>query len=325
MRDSRALPQSLSLDAVRATEAAAVASYRLLGKGDKNAADQVAVDALRASLATSRVHGRVIIGEGEKDNAPMLYNGERVGLKDVDDDGPRVDIAVDPIDGTTQVAAGLPYAISVIAISEGDTMLDMTSVFYSEKLVVGPWARNLVHLDTPITTNLRRMAKASGRRIDELRVAVLDRPRHKRLVSDIHSTGAAAILIPDGDVAAGIAAVLDNTDIDMCVGIGGSPEAVIVACAAKAMGGLMQVRIAPRDPAEASRARAAGLQEGKVYNETELVRGSQSLVALTGITHSMLLPGISSGRSALETSSLVIRSAQRAVRRVVTSHGLARG
>ena len=238
--------RNIALELVRATEAAAIRSYPWIGRGDKLAADGAAVDAMRAFLGTVNFDGVVVIGEGEKDEAPMLFNGERVG----NGRGPSCDIAVDPIDGTSLTAAGRQNALSVIAVADRGTMLDASSVFYMDKIVTDASGIGVVDIRRPIGENLRALAAAKRKDVGELRVAVLNRPRHEQLIADIRAAGAGSRLISDGDVAGGINAARYESRIDMCVGIGGSPEGITTACAIKALGGLMQGILAPTDDAE---------------------------------------------------------------------------
>ncbi|GMA91474.1 fructose-1,6-bisphosphatase class 2 [Homoserinibacter gongjuensis] len=285
--------RNLALELVRATEAAAIRASDFIGLGDKNAADGAAVDAMRAFLGTVAFRGTVVIGEGEKDHAPMLFNGEVVGTGD----GPECDIAVDPIDGTALTAAGRPNAISMIAASDRGTMLDASSVFYMDKIVTGPAGVDIVDIRRPIGDNLRALAKASGKKVGDLAVGVLDRPRHEGLVADIRAAGAGVRLLLDGDVGGGIAAASLDGDLDMCVGVGGSPEGVATACAVKALGGLIQGRLAPRDDTEREKGEAAGLLFDHVYEADELVRGENTFFVATGVTDGALLEGCaSSGR-----------------------------
>src|SRR5918993_1741971 len=241
--------RNLALELVRATEAAAIRAVPFVGRGAKEAADGAAVDAMRAFLSTVNFDGVIVIGEGEKDEAPMLFNGEHVG----NGRGPACDIAVDPIDGTALTAAGRQNALSVIAVSDRGTMLDASTVFYMDKPVTGPAGVGVVDIRKPIGENLRALAAAKGKDIGEMRVAVLNRPRHEQLIADIREAGAGTRLISDGDVAGGINAARYESRIDMCVGIGGSPEGITTACAIKALGGFMQGRLAPKDDAERAR------------------------------------------------------------------------
>ena len=312
--------RNLALELVRATEAAAIRASEFVGRGDKLAADGAAVDAMRAFLGTVAFRGTVVIGEGEKDRAPMLYNGEVVGTGD----GPECDIAVDPIDGTALTAAGRPNAISMIAASDRGTMLDASSVFYMDKIVTGPAGRGVVDLSQTIGDNLRALAQASGKRVADLAVGVLDRPRHQGLIDDIRAAGAGVRLLLDGDVGGGIAAASVDGELDMCVGIGGSPEGVATACAVKALGGLIQGRLAPGDDAERARGEAAGLRFDHIYEADELVRGDNTFFVATGVTDGALLDGVRKLGDVVRTESIVVRGASGTVRRISADYRAAR-
>ncbi|PZQ90732.1 MAG: class II fructose-bisphosphatase [Leifsonia xyli] len=308
--------RNLALELVRATEAAAIRASAFIGLGDKIAADGAAVDAMRAFLGTVAFRGTVVIGEGEKDKAPMLFNGEVVGTGD----GPECDIAVDPIDGTALTAAGRPNAISMIAASDRGTMLDASSVFYMDKIVTGPAGVDIVDIRRPIGDNLRALAKASGKMVGDLAVGVLDRPRHEGLVADIRAAGAGVRLLLDGDVGGGIAAASEDGDLDMCVGIGGSPEGVATACAVKALGGLIQGRLVPGDDAERARGEAAGLEFDRVYEANDLVRGDNTFFVATGVTDGALLEGVRKLGSIVRTESIVVRGRSGTVRRITADY-----
>ena len=308
--------RNLAMELVRATEAAAIRAYPFIGKGDKNAADKAAVDAMRAFLTTVDFEGLVVIGEGEKDDAPMLFNGEIVG----NGRGPKCDIAVDPIDGTSLTAAGRQQALSVIAVSDRGAMLDASSVFYMDKLVTGPAGLGVCDIRKPIGENIRAYAKAAGKPVDEIIVAVLDRPRHEKLVDEIRSAGAGTRMLLDGDVAGGIQAARADSRIDMCVGIGGSPEGVVTACAIKALGGLIQGVLMPRDDFEREAATSAGLKFDHVYEADDLVRGNNTFFVATGVTHGSLLRGVRRENGFITTESLVIRGRSGTVRHVLAEH-----
>ena len=248
--------RNLALELVRVTEAAAMAAGRWVGRGDKNGADGVAVNAMRVMISTIGMDGVVVIGEGEKDDAPMLYNGERVG----DGTGPECDVAVDPIDGTTLCAKGMGNAIAVLAVAPRGSMYDPSAVFYMEKLVTGPEAADVVDIRYPVAENINQVAKAKGAQPSDVTVVLLDRPRHSQLVDEIRATGARIKFITDGDVAGGISAASDNSGADLLLGIGGTPEGIITACAIKAMGGTIQGRLWPTDDDERQRAIDAGPQ-----------------------------------------------------------------
>jgi fructose-1,6-bisphosphatase II len=308
--------RNLAMELVRATEAAAIRAYPFIGKGDKNAADKAAVDAMRAFLTTVDFEGLVVIGEGEKDDAPMLFNGEIVG----NGRGPKCDVAVDPIDGTSLTAAGRQQALSVIAVSDRGAMLDASSVFYMNKLVTGPAGVGVCDIRKPIGENIRAYAKAAGKPVDEIIVAVLDRPRHAKLVDEIREAGAGTRMLLDGDVAGGIQAARADSRIDMCVGIGGSPEGVVTACAIKALGGLIQGVLMPRDDSEREAATAAGLKFEHVYEANDLVRGNNTFFVATGVTHGSLLRGVRKENGFITTESLVIRGRSGTVRHVLAEH-----
>lgn len=304
--------RNLGLELVRATEAAAISSRNFLGKGNKNAADGAAVDAMRRFLATVDMQGVVVIGEGEKDNAPMLYNGEQVGSGV----GPLCDIAVDPIDGTSLAAAGRQNALSVIAVTDRGAMLDASSVYYMNKLAAGKEAVGLLDIRFPIAENIRLLAKAKNKPISEIVVAVLDRPRHEELIEQIRAAGASTRLLLDGDVAASIQAALYGSRIDLCVGIGGSPEGIATTCAIKALGGFIQGIIAPRDEQEATRTVAAGLKLDYVYSADEMVNSDNTLFVATGITDGSLLSGVRRKGPVIETDSIILRSVSGTIRRI---------
>ncbi|WP_426520254.1 class II fructose-bisphosphatase [Diaminobutyricibacter sp. McL0618] len=308
--------RNLALELVRATEAAAIRATPFIGRGDKNAADGAAVDAMRAFLGTVNFDGVIVIGEGEKDNAPMLFNGEHVG----NGRGPACDIAVDPIDGTSLTAAGRQNALSVIAVSDRGTMLDASSVFYMNKIVTGPEGVGVVDLRQSIGDNIRELAKKKNKDVGEIRVAVLDRPRHEGLIDEIRSAGAGTRLMLDGDVAGGINAARYESRIDMCVGIGGSPEGITTACAIKAIGGFMQGQLAPRDDAEREKARAAGLDYDVVLSADDMVRGDNTFFVATGVTDGGLVEGVRRKGPIIRTESIVLRSRSGTIRRISADH-----
>lgn len=308
--------RNLAMELVRATEAAAIRSAPFIGKGDKLAADGAAVDAMRKFLGTVNFTGVVVIGEGEKDNAPMLFNGEQVGTGN----GPMCDIAVDPIDGTSLTAAGRSHAISMIAVADRGTMLDASSVFYMEKMVAGHEGIGVLDIRLPIAENIRALAAAKGKPVEDLRVAVLDRPRHEQLIADIRATGAGTRLILDGDVAAGINAARHDSRIDLAVGIGGSPEGVATACAVKALGGFIQGRLAPGSDAERERGAVAGLKFDHVYEANELVSSDNTFFVATGVTDGELVRGVRREGRVITTESIVLRSRSGTIRRVTADH-----
>ena len=312
--------RNLALELVRATEAAAIRAYPFIGKGDKNAADKAAVDAMRAFLGTVNFEGSVVIGEGEKDNAPMLFNGEVVWAGN----GPKCDIAVDPIDGTSLTAAGRQNALSVIAVSDRGTMLDASSIFYMNKLVTGQAGVGVCDIRKPIGENVRALAKAMKKPVSEIVVAVLDRPRHEDLIREIREAGAGTRLLLDGDVAASIHAASYGSRIDMCVGIGGSPEGVVTACAITAMGGLMQGILMPRDEKEKQSGIDRGLKMDYVYEANELVRSDNTFFIGTGVTDGGLLQGVRRKGPIIRTESIVIRGRSGTIRRIVADHHASR-
>ncbi|WP_298119891.1 class II fructose-bisphosphatase [uncultured Aurantimicrobium sp.] len=300
------------MELVRATEAAAIRAVPFIGHGDKNAADKAAVDAMRAFLATVNFDGVIVIGEGEKDEAPMLFNGEHVG----NGRGPACDIAVDPIDGTSLTAAGRQNAVSVIAVSDRGTMLDASSVFYMNKIATGPEGIGVVDIRKPIGENIRALAKATGRNVGDIRVAVLDRPRHMELIQEIRDAGAGTRLLLDGDVAGGINAARYESRIDMCVGIGGSPEGVVTACAMKALGGMIQTILAPKDDDEKQKGLDAGLKFDHVYDQDSLVTSDNTFFVATGVTDGGLVEGVRRKGPIIRTDSIILRGRSGTIRRV---------
>jgi fructose-1,6-bisphosphatase II len=311
--------RNLALELVRATEAAAMAAARHLGRGDKELVDQAAVDAMRPVFNSMAMNGVVVIGEGEKDNAPMLYNGEQLGTG-VD---PQVDVAVDPVDGTTLTARSLPNAIAVVALAERGTMFDPGPSYYMEKLAVGPDAAGVVDFEAPIEENLRRIAKAKGADVEELTVCILDRPRHEEdLVRRVRATGARIKFLLDGDVAGAIMAARPGTGVDVSVGIGGTPEGVITACALKCMGGALFGRLWTRNDQERRAALDAGYEVDRVLTIDDLVRGDNVFFAATGVTDGELLRGVRFEHHEVLTQSLSMRSRSGAVRLIDTRHQL---
>ncbi|HEX2771236.1 MAG TPA: class II fructose-bisphosphatase, partial [Micromonosporaceae bacterium] len=282
------LDRNLALDLVRVTEAAAMAAGRWVGRGDKEGGDGAAVDAMRKLINAIPMRGVVVIGEGEKDNAPMLFNGEEVG----DGTGPEVDVAVDPIDGTTLMSKGMPNALAVLAVAERGAMYDPSAVFYMNKLAVGPAYADVVDIDAGVGENLRRIAKVKRTDVSEVTVCVLDRPRHADLVRDIRRAGAAIQFITDGDIAGAIAAARGETSVDVLMGIGGTPEGITAACALKCMGGAMQAKLWPRDDEEREKALAAGHDLDRVLTTDDLVTGDNCFFVATGITSGDLLRGV---------------------------------
>lgn len=308
--------RNLAMELVRATEAAAIRAYPFIGRGDKLAADGAAVDAMRAFLTTVNFDGIVVIGEGEKDKAPMLFNGEHVG----NGRGPACDIAVDPIDGTMLTAQGHQNALSVIAVADRGSMLDASSIFYMDKLVAGPEGVGVLDISRPIGDNIRALAKAKGKAVEDIRVAILDRPRHVGLIQEIRDAGAGTRLLLDGDVAGGINAARYETRIDMCVGIGGSPEGIVTACAIKALGGFIQGVLKPGNDEERQRGIDAGLKMDYVYSADELVRGDNTMFVATGVTDGGLVAGVRKKGPIIRTESIVMRGRSGTIRRVIADH-----
>jgi fructose-1,6-bisphosphatase II len=314
---SQAPDRNLALDLVRVTEAAALAASRWMGRGDKNAADGAAVDAMRIVLGTVPMRGVIIIGEGEKDEAPMLYNGEQVGTGD---DGVVVDIAVDPIDGTTLTSLGRGNALAVIAVSERGTMFDPGPCVYMEKLAVGPQARGTIDITKSPTENLHAVAKAKGEDVRSVTAVILDRPRHAELIAEVRAVGSRIRLIPDGDVAGAISTAWPQSGADILFGIGGTPEGVISAAALKCMGGEIQGRLWPRDDRERAAAEEAGYDVSRVLTTDDLVSGDNCFFAATGITDGELLKGVRYEAQRVHTQSLVMRSRSGTVRLVDGMH-----
>lgn len=308
--------RNLALELVRVTESAAMAASRWVGRGDKNGADKAAVDAMRTVLSTVPMTGVVIIGEGEKDEAPMLYNGEVVG----DGSKPDTDVAVDPIDGTTLTSLGRGNALSVIAVSEKDTMFDPGPCVYMEKIAVGPSAAGNIDITASPTQNLRWIAKAKGEDVRDLTVMILDRDRHKDLIAEVRSTGARIKLISDGDIFAAIAAASDEAGVDVLFGIGGTPEGVVSAAALKCMGGEIQGRLWPRNDEERNTALDLGYDLDQVLTTDDLVKGDNCFFAATGITDGELLKGVRYEPGVVHTQSLVMRSRSGTVRTIDAVH-----
>jgi fructose-1,6-bisphosphatase II len=303
---------------VRSTEAAAIAAGRLVGLGDKNAVDGAAVEAMRSTLATAILSGIVVIGEGEKDEAPMLYHGEEIGTGD----GPSLDVAVDPIDGTTLASRGGPGAISVIAAAPRGALF-RTRVPYMDKLVTGPAGRGVVSIDLPLEENLRALARAKGREVSDLTVALLDRPRNEPLMRQVRAAGARVRVFGDGDVSNAVYAILEErANVDVLAGIGGSPEGVIAACAARALGGEMQGRLWPRDEADEAIAAAEGHDVRKTLTLDDLCASEDALFAASGVTDGEFLDGVRYRRGSAFTQSIVISTYTRSVRTIDAKHVL---
>ncbi|WP_367321044.1 class II fructose-bisphosphatase [Streptomyces sp. HUAS ZL42] len=312
--------RNLALELVRVTEAAAMAAGRWVGRGDKNGADGAAVRAMRTLVHTVSMNGIVVIGEGEKDEAPMLFNGERVG----DGTGPECDIAVDPIDGTTLTAKGMPNAIAVLAAADRGSMFDPSAVFYMDKLVTGPEAADFVDIDAPVSVNIRRVAKAKRSTPEDVTVVILDRPRHEGIIKEIREAGARIKLISDGDVAGSIYALREGTGVDMLLGIGGTPEGIISACAVKCLGGTIQGKLWPKDDEERQRALDAGHDLDRVLTTDDLVSGDNVFFVATGITDGELLRGVRYRSETATTDSIVMRSKSGTVRRINSEHRLSK-
>ncbi len=313
---ARAPDRNLALELVRVTEAAAMGAGRWIGRGDKESADQAAVDGMRAMLDTVRMAGVVVIGEGEKDKAPMLFNGEEVG----EGTGPDVDVAVDPLEGTRLTAKGQPNAIAVIAVAERGTMFFPGAAVYMDKIACGPESIELVDIEAPPHENVERVARAKGKKPSEVSVVVLERDRHEGLVEALREVGAKVLLIPDGDVAPAIAAAQPSTGVDLLMGIGGTPEGVIAAAALKCVGGGVLGKLWPRDDDERQQIVDAGLDPDRVLTTDDLVSGDDVFVAATGVTTGALLGGVRYTPEGAVTDSIVMRSRSGTVRRIEATH-----
>lgn len=311
--------RNLALDLVRVTEAAALGAARHMGRGDKIAADKAAVDAMRLILNTVEMDGVIVIGEGEKDEAPMLFNGERLGTGQP----PELDIAVDPIDGTRPLSLGLWNSIATVALAPRGTMFDPGPAFYMYKIAVGPEARDVIDIEEPVEENLRRIARAKGEDVEDLTVVILDRPRHEKLIAEVRErTGARIRLIPDGDVAGALMTAWPGSGIDVLLGTGGSPEGVIAACALRAMGGNIQGKLVARNEEETRRALEMGIDFNKVLMMDDLVASNDVFFAATGITNGELLKGVDYFAHGATTESLVVRGLTGTVRRIQATHRL---
>ena len=310
--------RNLALELVRVTEAGAMAAGRWVGRGDKEGGDGAAVDAMRELVNSVSMRGVVVIGEGEKDNAPMLYNGEEVG----NGDGPDCDFAVDPVDGTTLMSKGMPNAISVLAVAERGAMFDPSAVFYMNKIAVGPDAADAIDITLPVAENVRRVAKALKSAVPDLTVCILDRPRHDALIDQVRETGARIRLISDGDVAGAIAAARPESGTDMLIGIGGTPEGIIAAAAMRCMGGVIQAQLAPTDDAERQKAIDAGHDLSRVLTTEDLVEGDNVFFSATGVTDGDLLRGVRYSGGGAYTQSIVMRSKSGTVRMIDAYHRL---
>jgi len=308
--------RNLALEFVRVTEAAAISAAQWIGRGDKIAADQAAVDAMRSRLNQIDFSGKVVIGEGKKDKAPMLFTGEKVGKGKA----PEMDLAVDPLECTSSVAHGRYNAMSVIVAGKKSSLLSAPDT-YMEKLAVGPAAKNMIDLDAPVKDNIRKVAKALGKDVGEITVIVLDRPRHERLISDIRQVGARVRLITDGDVAGGIAPSLPNASIDILMGVGASAEAVLAATAIKILGGEILARFKPQKESQESELKKAGFKNlKKIYNSEELAQGKQLTFTATGVIEGPLLKGVDFRDNSIVTHSLVIRGLSGTIRYITTHH-----
>ncbi len=309
----------MALEFVRITEAAALAAGRLMGRGDKEAADQAAVDAMRNVFDTVDIDGIVVIGEGEMDEAPMLYIGEKVGTGTE----PNVDVAVDPLEGTNLVAKGLPNALSVVAVAPRGCLLHAPDI-YMEKIAVGPRAKGCINLDAPVLENLQAVANALEREVQDLTAIILDRPRHAKIIKEIRAAGARVKLISDGDVSAAIATAIDNTGVDILFGTGGAPEGVIAAVALKCLGGEMQARLKPEGEEETARVSKMILDPAKLLLLDDLVLGDDIFFAATGITDGDMLQGVRYRGRTAETHSLVLRGLTGTIRNIYATHILDR-
>jgi fructose-1,6-bisphosphatase II len=306
----------MALELVRATEAAAMAAGRWMGRGDKNGADGAAVNAMRFMLNTVTMDGIVVIGEGEKDQAPMLFNGERLGTGEP----PLVDIAVDPIDGTTLTSQGRPNAVSVVAVAEKGTLFDPKHIYYMDKIATGPEAAGVIDINAPVAENIAAVAKAKKKGKEDVTVVVLDRPRHQQLVSEIRATGARIRFISDGDVSGALMTCKQGSGMDLLMGIGGSPEAVITACALLCVGGDFQCKLWPRNDIEAAQCKEKGLDLKKVLYINDLVKSDNVFFAATGVTDGELLRGVRYDGNRIHTHSLVMRSKSGTIRYIDALH-----
>jgi fructose-1,6-bisphosphatase II len=317
MSDSRPT-RNLALELARVTEAAALASGRYMGRGDKIAADRAAVDAMRLMLNTIRMDGVIVIGEGEKDEAPMLFNGEQLGTGDP----PEVDIAVDPIDGTRPFALGMPNAIATVAMAPRGTMFDPGPCVYMHKIAVGPVAVDVIDIQAPVEENLRQIARVKGEKVDDLTVVILDRPRHEELIAQVRRMGARIRLISDGDVAGALMTAMPETGVDVLIGIGGTPEGVIAACGLRGMGGNIQGLPFFRTEDEHRKAQEMGITSNKVLMMEDLVSSDDVFFAATGLTNGDLLKGVDYFAGGAVTDTLVVRGKTGTIRRIQATHRL---
>ena len=312
--------RNLSLEFGRVTEAAALLAGRWMGRGNKEAADQAAVDAMRQVLGTIDMEGIVVIGEGEKDHAPMLFTGEKLGAGTT----PKVDIAVDPVDGTRLLAQGMPNSLAVLAVAERGSLYTWEDIAYMEKIAVGPSGAGAIDITKSVKENLVNVAKAKGVNLDDLTVVILDRPRHESLINQVRDAGARMKLITDGDVAAALMSAMPGTGIDLLMGIGGSPEAVIAACALKCVGGDMQCRLWPRNDDERQLAKDQNIDLGRIYTLDDLVTSDNIFFAATGITDGELLRGVHYFTDGATTHTLVMRATSGTVRYINSTHKLSK-
>ena len=313
----RQLPdRNLAMELARVTEAAALAAGRWVGRGDKIAADPAAVDAMRLMIDSVSMDGVVVIGEGEKDEAPMLFNGERVGIGA----GPQTDVAVDPIDGTTLTSVGQPNALSVIALAPRGSMFFPGAAMYMEKIATGPEAADAIDIQAPVGENIRQVAKAKGKRPEEVTVTILARPRHEDMIREIREAGARVYLITDGDVAGAIVAAIPRTEVDLLMGIGGTPEGVVTAAALKCLGGAIQGKLYPRTDEERQSLVEDGFDLDKVLDADDLAAGDDLFFAATGITDGYLLDGVKYWPDGATTHSMVMRSRSGTIRYVKSDH-----
>jgi fructose-1,6-bisphosphatase II len=316
MRNEQVPDRNIAMELVRTTEAAALAAARWMGRGDKNGADQAAVDAMRLMLDTVDMDGIIVSGEGEKDEAPMLYNGERVG----NGQGPQVDVAVDPIDGTRLLSLGRPGALSVVAVAPRGTMYNPYDMFYMEKIAVGPAAKGMIDLTAPVQWNIEQVARAKELAVEEVTVVILDRDRNTEIVDQVREAGARIRFITDGDIAGAIMTGLSGTGVDMLLGVGGSPEGMVAACALKAIEGDIQCRLWPRHDEDRQRAVERGLDLTQVLTIDDLVKSDDVFFAASGITTGDLLKGVDYVPGGARSESLVMRSRSGTIRRIDTEH-----
>lgn len=312
--------RNLAFDLVRVTEAAALAAGRQMGRGDKNLADKVAVDAMRVMLNTIEMRGVIVIGEGEKDDAPMLYNGEVLGTGE----GPEVDIAVDPIEGTRPLAFGLWNAIATVALAPRGSMFNPGPFVYMNKIAVGPEGKNCVDIDAPVKDNLVKVAKCKGVKVEDLTVVILDRPRHEQLIREVRQSGARIKLIPDGDVAGALMTAIDNNPADLLMGVGGTPEGVLAAIGLRCMGGEIVGKLYPRNQREIDLAKEMGIDINKPLLMNDLIASDNIFFAATGITTGDFLHGVTYFKDGARTDSVVMRGLSGTVRQVISTHKLSK-